>query len=389
MNRSSRLNEFILRAIVIVYFVVVLSPTSLCKVRQSAGEPQPAPDAPGQARTESRYDTLLAKYHSVIGNMERKNRFYRVAEFRDKIDGFANADREISGSERAVVRRLLDSASQRRTKRIDFDGEVPENEMVVPTSDASARIFEKLMDVGVVDRAQLLGMLLDTPSLLSKEWLRLINRVVRTEAVGSPTWRYAVWLLYGSGDRREEYRAALVRMASKEGTAQALSFLFFRMNPRSGEEIVMHDRGNDGVLSTLAHDKGRPEIVAMCAKYAFATGNPTLAQELCEELLSMRYRAQDVPRRAKQSEEDDDWDGQLARARQEALSLLFSDIRTDGAFKLVYDLSQADKVEAEAAVEGKLPKGTRPAAATAACRLDIQNAQSLIEWLEGYKTAGK
>ena len=304
--------------------------------------PHESLEKPDNSEPQSEYKPLLAKYKANIEKLRHEAKESRTRFYQKEVERMHQAALEISGKESQVLDKLRAERQRRHGRKLDFNGEVYESTVVIPSSDVSARVFAKLLEEDGVDTCQLLVTLNMRPCILSQEWISLLKKVVGKAQPYSPTWQLGIKTLYKSGESRSKYRPLLKRIVTEDGDFVALHMLLFDTDKKTGSPIPVQTRENRVLVKALLNRNSPPDIRFTCAEYAAATGDPGLAEDICIELLSRRYKGLDNPDAPSPPE-----DSLLCRARVAALRLMFYELRTERAFKFIYDRSRIAWTETE------------------------------------------
>jgi hypothetical protein len=299
------------------------------------GATKPGPATKTEAQLPSTYDQRLSEYLSRIDACvaDRKS---RLAEFvasgkqrREKLTS------ELDKQESAALEDLRARARKNPRGKLMFMGTFRDNELVLPNSEASSRIFTALVKEGLADLGPLTERIasLSMWTGLSPGWVSLLEGFVTRK---TPRWELAVEVLYRAGVSKSAYRPMLEKWA-EAGKVSAARALLFRLDPDTGEPEAVPSPENRALLKKLSVPVASPEIRAACANYAAESGDRSLAERICTEILSLPYRGHgdgddlDAVSRAA--------DGELHRGRVEALSVLFFKVQTPSAYRQVYDLA--------------------------------------------------
>ena len=152
--------------------------------------------------------------------------------------------------------------------------------------------------------------------------------------------RRLAMLLYAAGYSRGKYHRDVLHLATEQNNTWALDAILFDVDPETGQRSPRVNEENLGLVKRLSARSRQPEIRLICAKCALAVQRPSLAEQICQELMTQRYKSPDSDR----STPDDH---ALVRARQNAMHFMFYDIRNERAFKLIFDLATLPLLEAK------------------------------------------
>jgi len=325
----------------------------------------------GKLEKPPEYRPLLAKYKSNIEKIDTERVKREVEFWKQRTQSYKKMGTKVSKDESSILAELQKKGRGLKAKSLDL-WDVPEaRTALVPTSDASARIFSKLLEEGIVGQNDLMSVLSENAELLSGEWIKLVRKVADRAEENSRDRQTAISMLYRAGIARSKYRPAL-EQPSQAGDVKALKTLLFEIDKDTGQHIAVRTPENISLMRKLADSKSPPEIRAVCARYAVETGERTLAEAICRDLLSTRFRCfDDVSRRHHY-----DTDDELGRARDYILFLMFYKLRGEWSFEHIYDLSRIAELEYQ--YGEKLPKGWISYRLVPIGDMEVSLAQSLI-----------
>lgn len=343
----------------------------------SAGSSQKSQVAQGE------YDRLLALYISnakdIKANVE-KDEQRRLAEDRADWNKSSQKDSEIQGKQSELIGEL--TAESKRTNR-KLGGEMSRRvyEVLSPTSDSSAQVFETLLQQDIVDKADILACLEPRSHLLTSKWISLVRDIADGKA-DAAKGKYsahirAARILYSLGIDQGKYRPMPEQQVKDYNDDNTLNALFFRKQKSNGTLVAVKSPENQALLNEMSESRKAPMLRFACANYAAEIGDMTKAESICVELLSARYKWFDN-RSGSPSEED----RRLGAARELAMRLLFRRVCSEQAFRIVYDLSQNPKVEIQDEYFGwiRLSSYVRG-------QIDVDLARSLIKEIRDYDKA--
>lgn len=220
----------------------------------------------------SRYKTVLAKLHREWVAALKANDPTRIME--------AERNDEIDRKESWFLTTLREKSE---TRRIDFEGQCPENKALSISSTASARIFWVLLDENrIPDKSPILNTLeYCDVSKCAKGWTAVLRRIVNDRS--KPDWKHAALCLYRLGDTRIEYRRCAEELAAG-GDTQALRSILYK-GPRSEHMIPLRSKANAALADKFMKPKYSPEIQVLAAEWAADTGQLSKAESVCIRVL--------------------------------------------------------------------------------------------------------
>ena len=333
-----------------------------------------------ERRVQSRYERLLIKYLANIDRLRRERRESAIREYQERLRRFQTQAEQLQKRKDQVLADLRKEAQTRPRKKIDFEGECYENKggILVPVSDASARIFARLYRSNVLEVENMMQAVSWHAQILSGGWLDLIEEVRKDAEEDSALWRACVRTLYRAGVSRETYGPILRRLALEHDGVAALEALLFDIDTDSGELKKVVTKENLELLDSLSDEERPPGIRVTCAHYALELRDYRLAHRICTDLLGRRYKGEGTSSRRTLPE-----DFPLARARHAAMVLMFSGFRNRAGFKAVYDHSQIETTEL-IQHQGDIGGSTGWVSFTSyiAGYMEVQKARSLIATLD-------
>jgi len=233
-----------------------------------------------------------------------------------------------------------------------------------------------LLKEGIADRPEyVMHNLAHDAANLSSAWVPLLQDIIKRR---DPTcWQQAVQVLYQAGISRSKYRPLLEQWATK-GDVESLLVLFFDIGRDTGIPKKVQTPQNISLMKRLAGPKSPPEVRAACANFAAEIGDRARAEAICTELLWQLYKGHGDGINV----DPDPDDHPLGRAKSNALRVLFYKVRTESAFKQVYD--RANQAWTECDHPETLPEGWKHYSRYVVAQLEIDYAQSLIGEIECY-----
>jgi hypothetical protein len=166
-------------------------------------------------------------------------------------------------------------------------------------------------------------------------------------------------------------------MAAENADDTALNTLFFNIDKQTGLPQVVNSSENIALMNKLVKHSN-PGIRVACANYAAEIGDLKLAERICAELLSTRFKGLDNVDGPVPPE-----DRPLAGARGQALDVMFFKIQNERAFKTIYDLSRLPWSQIPLREEDDRPNKTWVCAdAYVLARMEIDHAEGLIGLLK-------
>lgn len=333
----------------------------------------------------SDYDLLLEKYkRNIDGIVEQRNResarLYRESQqaLRSQQDNKALK----AEAESECLEKLRNMGQRLHGRKLLTSGASPYLiESIKPTSDSSARVFGQLLREDLVQPSVLMSMLYRHADSLSPCWIDNVKYLEEKSGLDSKDQQWAALILHKAGIEKDKCRRVLERAVQQHDNVMALEGLYFETDKETGiNKPVMSDE-NTSLMNKLLKTSSSFDIKVTCADYAAEIGNKTLAEDLCCELLSTRYKALSKP---PSNERPLDEDLALGRAKKIAMYVLFYKVKSEKGFKQIYDLSRLPQTEQENI--DKMPKGWITCMAYAACELDIDGARSLIQVVRSYRS---
>jgi hypothetical protein len=327
-------------------------------------------------KTKTEYERLCEMYLSNIDQIAQQKEQRNIDEHKRRLEEYQEQDKDISKNEASIILRLRNEAKRSKKQLLDTEGPTYTNTIVNPVSAASARIFNALLKEGLVKEIRLVSILNANVAYLNDDWLSIVENLYSRENKDSNLKWYTVRLLYRSGRSRDKFRDILEKKAVEEDNLSALDVLFFDIDKNNGQSKVVQTDENTALAKKLSTDGYSPEIRATCAYYAAAIKDYTLAESICNALLSKRYKGLDNVDATPPEE-----DYGLFRARDAAMRLLFYTVRTESAFKTIYDISEKlyteKKENAGKPIDSWVSFGFYPAG-----RMEVNSARSLIDEVE-------
>jgi len=359
-----------------------------------------------------RYGPLLRRYLARVAQ-KAQERTQREIDGHKRTTAYVEQSAEhIEKREAQILAKLRAVLRSRPGLRLnDAEGHADPNSIypyVVGLSPASARILEILHAEGAIgDIANVLTVLSFRPRICN-EYAALIERLIGAAGTGSERRRKLAMLLYAAGYSRAKYHQDVLYLATERDNTWALEAIFFDVGPETGLRIPRVTQENLDLMEKLSAGSCHPEIRLVCAKYALAVQRSALAEQICQELMAQSYTAPD----------SDVWwaqaDSALTRARQNAMYLMFYEIRNERAFKQIFDLAKLPALgrrcmpppgrphRGEGAPPGERSPRTIPPRAIVKAdgtwaafssfprgRMDVETAQSLISGVAEVWWAGK
>jgi len=324
--------------ILLAVCTAIAASTQPAAARAKAPKPKAVLHKPTVSRADRDFGKCFTKYSAMIGKLvsERASQDSEdIADFASKVK---KLDRKIAESEPTLLKRLRKSAKATdiRYRPFGLYGPAGPHEWLCEgASDASAKLFIKLRDEGVVEDEYLVYSLVGSRLPISKLWIPYLGRVVRsTDRVRV----IAALTLYKLGVSRDTYRSDLLKVVDDKTNdtldmADMLHSVLFDIGTSTYDEKPVVTPENNQLMRKYASKTYSPRRRVICADYAAQTGEPSLATEICGDILMQRYKAQpdddvsDYP----------DSDYHLLDAKTEAFWILLYKVKTKEAFKLVYD----------------------------------------------------
>lgn len=331
--------------------------------------PSEVGDKPG---LPSEYKALSAKYLANVDRLADERREMERNSYRHTLDGARRAGSQVDARESQILADFRAKIRRGGRKTLGFEDDVAV--VLVPTSDASARIAAALLADDAIDPSDLACLAVGYPSLLSPGWLSLLQDIAAKADLASQTWECAARALCAAGVSREKYRAGLQRLAVGKADDVALTALFFDIDRQTGEDRPVRGPENLALMRKLADPKSDPEVRLVCARYSAAIGDKALAEAICTQLLSAQYKSLNDP-----EGETPDEDLALGRAKSLAMILMFYRLRNERAFRAIYDLSRLPEIEQEMVESGQAPSDWIPTYRDPGVKLDVDQAQGLVD----------
>jgi hypothetical protein len=325
---------------------------------------QPAP---------SRYDRLLVKYLAGIDEAARLNEQQRIGMYRWHLERWRRTEQELFQDESAALDKLRALAKAQGGKLFRSEGGGEELRYLISTSAASARVFTALCRENLVDGEELLPFLRGGGPILDRAWIPLLQNLAGAARKRTDAWRYGVEALYRAGLAREECRPLLTEIAERDSDVKALHALLFDSDPETGRPVPVISLSNLMLAKKLSAKEFSPEVRVVCASYAAALRDYDLAQSVCKDLLSQRYKGFDEPKAPPPAE-----DRPLFRARNTALYLMFYQLKNERMFKLIYYRSLELQKE-QNDHPGKAPGTWGGFSASVTGQAEVNIAQSLVD----------
>jgi hypothetical protein len=377
--------ELLLIALVALISIAYVSPVSAVVVVPMRPLSDFKADKPVEkVERPSRYQQLLTKYLTYINDIDLKRKEDRIEDFKASLYLMDKSKRNTEGNEASILSKLRNQAKNSRNGKLDYEEDDWPWESIVPASAASARIFAALIKEDRVNALPVISSLYRKAYALSPAWVQVAKDVAAKNNPDTPTGRRAILVLYRAGVSRDAYQSVLAQMVTTKNDLDALDNLFFDIDKSTGERKANRSDLNMKLMTSLIGKKSDPDARILRAKYAAAIGNHSLAEATCIDLLSQKYKGlENVD--APAPKEDDS----LGRAKSEAMHLLFYTIRSQNAFKQIYDESILPQTEIEEYNAGKKPKGWVNPYFYAAVRLDVGCAEALIGEIEHYVPGDK
>ncbi len=308
---------------------------------KSAYKVKPDPPKP---RKLTRFERFYPIYRAHIAEIAAKYAQQRARSSQPMIQDKQEREQRVVDSEKDLLEQLRKRAHKYgRKKLFEMDGEALEREIILPHCEASGRIFTQLYKenlVGTKELLESLGYYHD----LSQIWITLVQDIVRNSEPHSEDWRRGINILYKAGVNREIYRSDLEKDALA-GNSATLYILFFTFDNKTGIPQVCITDANDKLLERLCDEKSKPGIRTVCTAYAAASGKIALAERIGSEVCAVAYIG------AKRSDdgyaESPRQDSELFGARcrtgysPNMLAVLFYEVRTEKAFRIILERSDA------------------------------------------------
>lgn len=318
-----------------------------------------------KATADSKYSSLLVTYLKSIEGMERALLAEREKGYQELLVAEQTRIAALAKDEAGVLRGLQEEKAKRKSKKLDFEGEVYENSnsFIFGSSPASARIAKTLLDEGAFrDVGDVIAKLqLNVASDLCKEWVSILKEVRRDSKKDGDLSRLIERLLYRNG--QIAYKDALIDQIENKGNAAALEAILFVRNLKTGVPEPIINADNLGLVKQYADTKYSPGVRATCAHYALTVRDYSLSLRVSKELLAQEYVGM---------KNVDAWpppkeDSELGRAREAIMLLLFYGHKNEEAFRLVYDRAtiedrertRVSPIEARPRVKGSFPRAAR------------------------------
>lgn len=335
-----------------------------------------------KAPADSKYSALLVKYLKSIEGMERALLAEREKEYQESLAAEQAGIVALAKDEANILRGLQEEKTKRKSKKLDFEGEVYENSkpFIFGSSPASARIVKALIaeeafrDVGDVI-AQLQA---NATSDLCKEWIAILEEAYRNSKKDSDLSRLIERLLYRSG--QTAYRDALINQIENNGNAAALEAFLFARDPKTGipEPIINTDTLH--LMKCYADKKYSPGVRATCAHYALEVRDYALSAAICRDLLAETYLGIKTRKVTEDVPMQDIW---LGHARRAAMLLMFYGHKNEEAFLLIYNRAHVEEQERSKRTPSAylpLAPGQRPASVPATIRGQDQDEELWVSF---------
>ncbi len=329
------------------------------------------------------YSFLSNKYSENIAHILNMHNQSNIKCYREQLEQFGTISKEIEGKDQPIIENIR-SACRSKGKKLNGMSEMLfVRETFAPNSSTSAEIFGRLNKENSIDDRVVVSNAYSYAELLTNEWKNLICHIAGKysnfndrDGIG----RLAVLTLYKAGVDKNKYRPLLEAWASNDCDKKALVTLFFDKDKQTGESVPVKVSANITLMNKLVDPKYPPEIRSTCANYAAEIGKIRQAESICLELLDIKYKGFDnlngiVP-------EDD---SSLARARGEALYLLFYKVKTEIAFKKIYDLSRLPWTQFSRKLEDEPRLDCVRYDAYVLGRMEINTARGFISEVAGYE----
>ena len=269
----------------------------------------------------------------------------------------------------STIRRITSTSPAELSAMMSFDGESPIRQYLVADSAPSSRVFKELDKKGLLNPQPFLSELKQqvAVTVISTEWLPLVEKLRKSAPVHSTAWIDSTIIL-SAATRKPEYSKSLYEVAVNKNNLGVAEFLLLgsrnvsplgvpqgttkpnssysnkanqplknlsRVGNTFGETVSTERLAQKGLVSALSQKTATPEQRILSALYLARSGEQRLAERICREVIALDYegsdqKAQDVPQ----------GDLALSRAKDAAMMLLFYEIRTDSAFRTVYDVSR-------------------------------------------------
>lgn len=299
----------------------------------------------------SEYDRALADYRSNIEAAAEQHHNLMMRGPREAQRYQERAAEELSRNKDQILAEL--KATRRK---LDFEEKRgPEVRAFAPASALSAEIFASLCRQGRVDRPALLARLASSHVRLAREWRPLLKEIASAypgnslEALQVRISLYRIWpegfqqyrpqfehtvTLCGAAPAKFKGREWLLFQSRQFWARDAIDALLFSYDLSTGEVVPVRSKANGALVSSVATTSGSFEVRISCAKYAALTGDVKKAERISIDILKTRYKSLAHP-------DDQSFvsvDCSLARAKQEAMFLLFYEVRTEPGFRTLYCL---------------------------------------------------
>ena len=306
---------------------------------------------PGFAQHSLPYQPLLTLYLQNVRKVEQQRKAESQRSYVTDVTRRHQISDNITAHEAENLKILDKSADSRQHHQLDFDREVPELGMVMLGCPASARIFTTLCREKKVDELLLVAAasspwLLRTAPVICPEWVVLLHDIDRRHPDNPISHRLIIQTLYAAGVDTLTSRPLLATLALSSNYG-ALGLLFFTYDRSTGERLPKINRQNLRLLKhfTTKPQSTDPEVMEVCAEYAVAVQQDTLAKAICTRLLLEKYHSLAHPYTNHYA--DIPADDSLGRARSRVMDLIFYSLPDKHLFRLLYDISRGQTAIAQ------------------------------------------
>lgn len=342
--------------------------------RSSSQQPKP--------RKLTRFEKFYPIYREHIAEIWAEGQKRESAFYREQLSQGRQTERTLVGHEDEWIVKLRESAARSRHNRLEFDGEAPENLACMGFSDASERIFARLIKDNLASPEQVLGRISHWAELMSPSWIAFVKDTMKNSEPHSALWRRCLELLCRARADEETYRPECETIALA-GDEHMLYALFFSRDRKTGLPQVRQSAANDALMEKLAGEKSKPGVRAVCAAYAAACGKTALAESIGADVCNMRYACDKHPASHKADDE-------LFAARNGVgyypgiLSTLFYQVRTEKAFRII--LERSDIYRARRFDKGKIPPEWEHLGDDSPGRWELETADGMIFALKNFQS---